>query len=214
MMTSTKNNEFDYIIVGGGSAGCVLANRLSEDPDERVCLLEAGGSSDSWKVNIPMAAITLVKDKVKNWCYKTTMQSALNGRQCYQPRGKMLGGSSAINAMIYIRGVRQDYDAWRDAGCVGWGFDDVLPYFKKSQHREAGANQWHAQGGLLNVVPVTDPSPINDVFIEAAQQQGHNHNEDFNGADQEGVGLYEVTQKNAERWSAARAFLNLSLIHI
>ena len=190
MMTNTKSNEFDYIIVGGGSAGCVLANRLSENSDVRVCLLEAGGSSNSWKVNIPMAAITLVKDKVKNWCYETTKQSALNDRKCYQPRGKMLGGSSAINAMIYIRGVRQDYDAWRDSGCDGWGFDDVLPYFKKSQHHEAGANQWHAQGGLLNVAPVTDPSPINDVFIEAAQQQGHYLNEDFNGDNQEGVGLY------------------------
>ena len=207
-MKNTQHTEFDYIIVGGGSAGCVLANRLSECEDVSVCLLEAGGSSDSWKVNIPMAAVTLVSDKIKNWQYSTTKQSALNNRRCYQPRGKMLGGSSAINAMIYIRGVPEDYDAWRDAGCVGWGFDSVLPYFKKSQHRENGANQWHAQGGLLNVAPVTDPSPINQVFINAAKEQGYAHNEDFNGSSQEGVGLYEVTQKNAERWSAASAFLN------
>ena len=207
-MTNKKSKEYDFIIVGGGSAGCVLANRLSENPDVSVCLIEAGGSSDSWKVNIPMAAITLVKDKVKNWCYTTAKQSALNNRRGYQPRGKMLGGSSAINAMVYIRGVRQDYDAWRDGGCEGWGYDDVLPFFKKSQHREADENKWHAQGGLLNVAPVTDPSPINLVFIEAAQQQGYCHNEDFNGANQEGVGLYEVTQKNGERWSAARAFLD------
>jgi len=203
-----QQKEFDYIIVGGGSAGCVLANRLSEQSSVRVCLLEAGGSDDSWKVNIPLAAVTLVADKFKNWRYTTTKQSALNDRRCYQPRGKVLGGSSSINAMIYIRGVRQDYDAWRDAGCVGWGFDDVLPYFKKSQHRENGANQWHGQDGLLNVAPITDPTPINQVFIDAAKEQGHLHNQDFNSSSQEGVGLYEVTQKNGERWSAARAFLN------
>lgn len=207
-MTNTQNKEFDCIIVGAGSTGCVLANRLSEQEDVSVCLLEAGGSSDSWKVNIPLAAVALVADKVKNWCYSTTKQSALNNRHCYQPGGKMLGGSSEINAMIYIRGVRQDYDTWRDVGCVGWSFDDVLPYFKKSQHREAGANQWHGQGGLLNVAPITDPSPINQVFIDAAKQQGHALNNDFNGVEQEGVGLYEVTQKNAERWSTAKAFLN------
>lgn len=207
VMTKKQRKEFDYIIVGGGSAGSVLANRLSEQPNMSVCLLEAGQSNDSWKVNIPAAAIALVSDKLRNWMYSTTKQSELNNRRGYQPRGKGLGGSSAINAMIYIRGVPQDYDTWRDLGCVGWGYQDVLPYFKKSQHREAGQNKFHQQGGLLNVAPVTDPSSINQNFIKAAINQGHAHNPDFNGATQEGVGLYEVTQKNAQRFSAAHAFL-------
>jgi len=202
-----KQTEFDYIIVGGGSAGCVLANRLSEQNDVRVCLLESGGSSDTWKVNIPSAAVSLVRDKARNWMYLTTKQPSLNNRHGYQPRGKMLGGSSSVNAMIYIRGVPQDYNSWRDSGCSGWGYDDVLPYFTKSQHRELGSNGFHGQDGELNVAPITDPSLINQTFIQAAQEQGHSHNRDFNGASQEGVGLYEVTQKNAERWSTARAFL-------
>ena len=210
-MTKEQRKEFDYIIVGGGSAGCVLANRLSEGSNVSVCLLEAGQSNESWKVNIPAAAITLVSDKLRNWMYSTTQQTALNNRLGYQPRGKGLGGSSAINAMIYIRGVPQDYDTWRELGCSGWGYSDVLPYFKKSQHREAGANDYHAQGGLLNVAPVTDPSSINQCFIDAAIEQGHQHNLDFNGKAQEGVGLYEVTQKNAQRFSAARAFLEPAL---
>lgn len=200
--------EFDYVIVGGGSAGCVLANRLSEDKNVSVCLLEAGGSHKNPLVWIPSMVIVLLPTKIKNWAFSTTKQTALNNRQTYQPRGKALGGSSSINAMIYIRGVPQDYNAWQDAGCEGWSFDQVLPYFKKSQHREAGACDLHGQGGLLNVAPIKDPSPINDTFFAAADELGLLRTQDFNGPSQEGVGYYEVTQKNGERWSTARAFLD------
>lgn len=200
--------EFDYLIIGGGSAGCVLASRLSEDPEVSVCLLEAGSSHKNPLIWIPAGVIAIIPTRLKNWAFDTTPQKALKHRVCYQPRGKVLGGSSSINAMIYIRGQRQDYDRWADAGCVGWSYDDVLPYFKKAEHREAGADDYHAQGGPLNVAPVTDPSPINNHFLQAAMAQGHRENDDFNGESQEGVGLYEVTQKNAERWSAARAYLD------
>lgn len=200
--------EFDYVIVGGGSAGCVLANRLSEDSKASVCLLEAGGSHKNPFVWIPAGLIGLVPLKFKNWAFDTTPQKALNNRQGYQPRGKTLGGSSAINAMIYIRGQQQDYDSWAEDGCKGWSFKDVLPYFKKSEHRELGANELHAQGGLLNVAPVTDPSPMNQRLLDATYEQGIPPTDDFNGESQEGAALYEVTQKNGERWSTARAFLD------
>lgn len=200
--------EFDYVIVGGGSAGCVLAHRLSEDKDVTVCLLEAGGSHKNPLIWIPSMLIAMVPTRIKNWAFNTTPQAALNNRVTYQPRGKALGGSSSINAMIYIRGVPQDYDAWEKSGCEGWSFKDVLPYFKKSENREAGANEYHAQGGLLNVATVTDPSSLNQVFFSAAKEVGLSLNEDFNGASQEGVGYFELTQKNGERWSTARAFLD------
>ncbi|RBP48703.1 GMC family oxidoreductase [Arenicella xantha] len=199
--------KFDYVIIGAGSAGCALAYRLGEDPNVSVCVLEAGGSHKNPLVWIPAGVIALLPKKIKNWAFNTTPQSALNNRVCYQPRGKALGGSSAINAMIYIRGVPQDYDAWRDQGCEGWGFDDVLPYFKKSEHCEAGATALRGQGGPLNVAAVTDPSPLNDRLFNAAEAIGLPRNQDFNGASQEGVGYFEVTQKNGERWSAARAYL-------
>ena len=200
--------EFDYLIVGGGSAGCVLANRLSEDASVQVCLVEAGGSHKNPLIWIPAGTFALLAAKIKNWAYETTPQPALNNRQGYQPRGKALGGSSSINAMIYIRGQRQDYDHWAELGCDGWSFDEVLPYFKKAEHREAGACDLHAQGGPLNVAPLTDPSPVNQVFIDAATDYGIPATDDFNGPEQEGVGYYEVTQKNAERWSTARAYLD------
>jgi choline dehydrogenase-like flavoprotein len=199
--------EFDYLIVGGGSAGCVLANRLSEDPGATVCLLEAGGSHRNPLIWIPAGTFALLAAKIKNWAYETTPQAALNNRRGYQPRGKALGGSSSINAMIYIRGQREDYDGWAELGCTGWSFDEVLPYFKKAEHRELGSDELHAQGGPLNVAPLTDPSPVNKHFIDAAVEAGIPATTDFNGPDQEGVGYYEVTQKNAERWSTARAYL-------
>lgn len=203
-----ENPIFDYVIVGAGSAGCVLANRLSADPKVSVCLLEAGGTHKSPLITIPMAVIAIMPRALKNWAFETVPQKGLGGRKGYQPRGKALGGSSSINAMIYTRGHKADYDGWAALGNQGWGYDDVLPYFKKSQHREAGANEFHGQGGELNVAPVTDPSSINDVFIEASQQMQLPVNTDFNGATQEGVGLFEVTQKNGERWNTARAFLD------
>lgn len=198
---------FDYIIVGAGSAGCVVANRLSEDPDISVCLLEAGGSHKNPLISTPFGLIALVAHPIKNWAFKTTPQKHLNNRRGLQPRGKALGGSSSINAMIYIRGHREDYDEWETLGNPGWGWDDVLPYFKKSEHREAGSDAYHGQGGPLNVAPLTDPSPINQIFMQAAEELQFPINTDFNGETQEGVGLYEVTQKNGERWSTARAYL-------
>lgn len=206
-MTASVQQSFDYVIVGGGSAGCVLANRLSENPNNSVCLLEAGGSDNSLLVKVPLGVVATLRSKIKNWAFGTQPQTALNDRVCYQPRGKVLGGSSSINAMIYIRGVPEDYDRWAEQGCPGWAFADVLPFFKKAEHREAGACELHAQGGPLNVAPITDPNPINDVFLEAALEQGYELNDDFNGAKQAGFGLYEVTQKNGERWAASRAYV-------
>ena len=206
------SETFDFIIVGAGSAGCVLANRLSADPEISVCLIEAGGDHNHWSVNIPMMGLVNVFSK-RNWKFNTTPQKGLNGRKGFQPRGKVLGGSSSLNAMIYIRGHKADYDHWAGLGNQGWSYKNVLPYFKTSQHHEAGADEYHAQkgdheGGELNVAPLRNPGKINDLFLSACDALQIPRNDDFNGADQEGVGLYEVTQKNGERWSTARAFLD------
>lgn len=201
-------HAYDYIIVGAGSAGCTLAHRLSEDPDVTVCLLEAGKTHKHWSVRIPATSLVNMVTKTRNWGFETVPQKGLNGRKGYQPRGKMLGGSSGSNAMIYIRGHKADYDGWAALGNTGWAYDDVLPYFKKSQNREAGADAFHARGGLLNVAPVTSPAAVNDVFLEACSQLQLPRNDDFNGATQEGVGLYEVTQIEGERCSTAKAFLD------
>jgi len=206
------STKFDYVIVGAGSAGCVLAHRLSEDPNVSVCLLEAGGSHNHWSVWVPMAALINMVTKKRNWAYETVPQKGLNGRRGYQPRGKMLGGSSSINAMVYNRGHAQDYDEWARLGNKGWAWKDVLPYFQKSENYEPGENDLHAQGGLLNVARVKSPGSINDVFFEASRENQYKIHEDLNGmtegADYEGMGYYDVTQKNGERWSTARAFLD------
>lgn len=199
--------EYDFVIIGGGSAGCVLAGRLSEDPNVSVCLLEAGGDGNNWVVNVPAAAILSISTKLNNWAFDTTPQSGLNGRLGYQPRGKGLGGSSAINAMVYIRGHRQDYDQWAALGNSGWSYDEVLPYFKKSEHNERIHNEFHGQRGPLNVSELQTDSSLHATYIQAAKEVGYPLNDDFNGATQEGLGVYQVTQKNGERWSAARAFL-------
>jgi choline dehydrogenase-like flavoprotein len=210
---------FDYLIVGGGSAGCVLAARLSEDPQVRVALLEAGPPDKSVLIHCPAGLAVLAQNGQANWAFETEPQPGLNGRRGYQPRGKVLGGSSSVNAMVYIRGQRADYDHWAAEGNAGWSYDDVLPYFKRAEHNERGADAWHGSGGPLNVMDLRSPNRFGPVFVEAARQAGYRLNADFNGAEQEGVGLFQVTHRNGERCSAAKAYLapararpNLTLI--
>ncbi|MBL8323778.1 MAG: choline dehydrogenase [Rubrivivax sp.] len=199
--------EFDYVIVGGGSAGCVLAGRLSEDPGVSVALLEAGGPDRSVLIHCPAGLAVMAKQKAINWAFQTVPQPGLNGRRGYQPRGRVLGGSSSINAMIYMRGQREDYEAWAAEGNPGWGWADVLPWFKRAEHNERGADAYHGSGGPLNVMDLRSPNAILPDFVEAARQAGYPINTDFNGATQEGIGAYQVTHRNGERFSAAKAYV-------
>lgn len=204
--------DFDYVIVGGGSGGCVLAARLSEDPSVRVALLEAGGANAGVVDRVPTgAALHIINRNARNWAFETTPQAGLCGRIGYQPRGRGLGGSSSINAMVYLRGQRQDYDDWAHDGASGWAWRDVLPYFVRAEHNERTAAtdcDWHGCDGPLNVADLRSPNPFSALFIQAGMQAGLPRNDDFAGETQEGVGYYQVTQKNGERWSVARAYLD------
>jgi len=200
-------DSFDYVIVGAGSAGCVLARRLSDDPNTRVCLLEAGKPDKSFLIHVPVGVAAILPTTMSNWAFETAPQPGLNNRRGYQPRGKTLGGSSSINAMVYIRGHSSDYDRWAELGNAGWSYADVLPYFKKSQNQERGDDDYHGTGGPLNVADLRSPNPIGKTFVDAAEQLQLPRNDDFNGAEQEGIGPYQVTQINGERCSAAKAYL-------
>jgi choline dehydrogenase-like flavoprotein len=207
---------YDYVIVGGGSGGATLAARLSEDPAVTVCLIEAGGRGDSLAVRMPGAGVLQVPGKpfrINNWSFFTIPQEGLAGRRCFQPRGKALGGSSAINAMLYIRGHRADYDHWAELGCDGWSWDQVLPYFKRSENNVHGSDAFHGGSGPLQVSEQRSPRPVTHAFVEAATRRQYRLRADFNEGDNEGVGLFQVTQfhdaaRRGERCSAAAAYLH------
>jgi choline dehydrogenase len=199
--------EFDYIIVGAGSAGCVLANRLTADGKHSVLLLEAGPEDSHLWIHIPLGYGRLFKEKAVNWMYQTEPEPGLNGRNVFQPRGKVLGGSSSINGLLYVRGQHEDYDRWRQHGNLGWGFDDVLPYFKKAEDQTRGVDDFHGVGGPLPVSDWRHADPLSAAFVDAAAEVGFPKNSDFNGATQEGAGFFQTTTKGGRRASTAVAYL-------
>jgi choline dehydrogenase len=205
--SSSETPEFDYIIVGAGSAGCVLANRLSADGKHSVLLLEAGPKDSNLWIHVPLGYGKLFKDKTVNWMYQTEPEPGLDGRTIFQPRGKVLGGSSSINGLLYVRGQHEDYDRWRQHGNGGWGYDDVLPYFKKAENQARGADEFHGVGGPLPVSDSRHGDPLSDAFIAAAAETGIPVNSDFNGATQEGAGWFQTTTRNGKRASTAVAYL-------
>ena len=203
--------QFDFIIIGGGSAGCVLADKLSACGKYTVCLIEAGPKDSSPLIHLPVGVVELMKSRKLNWLYESQPESSQNGRQIFNPRGKTLGGSSSVNAMLYIRGQKEDYDHWASLGNDGWSYDDVLPYFKATQHQERGEDKYHGINGPLNVAESRSKLPVFDDFIQATVEAGYPENNDFNGEYQEGVGYFQVTQKDGLRCSAAKAFLTPNL---
>jgi choline dehydrogenase-like flavoprotein len=202
------SGEYDFVVVGAGSGGCAVAGRLSEDPQTSVALLDAGGTNDNWVVTSPGAMILMISGGINNWKFDTVPQKGLNGRIGYQPRGKGLGGSSAINAMVYIRGHRADYDEWASLGNTGWAYSDVLPYFKRSEDNAELDGEYHGKGGPLHVQGSQSDNPVREMFLQGAREGQFRIRDDFNGAEQEGLGVYQVTQKNGERWSAARGYIH------
>ena len=200
--------ECDYVIVGAGSAGCVLANRLSSDPASRVALLEAGGRDWNPWIHVPVGYFKTMHNPSVDWCYKTEPDPGLNGRQLNWPRGKVLGGSSSLNGLLYVRGQKEDYLRWRQMGNIGWGWDDVLPLFKRSEDQERGADEFHGVGGPLSVTNMRLRRPICDAWVEAAQNAGYRFNPDYNGATQEGVGYFQLTTRDGRRCSSAVAYLH------
>jgi len=201
-------DSFDYVIIGAGSAGCVLANRLTADGTTTVALLEAGGRDWNPWIHVPVGYFKTMHNPKTDWCYLTQPDPGLNGRSIKWPRGKVLGGSSSINGLLYVRGQRQDYDRWAELGCSGWGYDDVLPYFKKSENQSRGADDFHGVGGPLQVSDMTFTRPICDDFIHGLRELGTPLNNDINGCDQEGVGYYQLTASKGRRCSTAVAYLN------
>jgi choline dehydrogenase len=203
----SEASEFDYIIVGAGSAGCVLANRLSADGKHSVLLLEAGPKDSNRWIHVPLGYGKLFKEKTVNWMYQTEPEPGLDGRQVFQPRGKVLGGSSSINGLLYVRGQHEDYDRWRQHGNTGWGYDDVLPYFKKAENQQRGADEYHGVGGPLPVSDLGHPDCLSAAFVAAAAEAGISKNPDFNGASQEGAGFFQTTSRRGRRASTAVAYL-------
>src|SRR5689334_3796014 len=203
-MATSDRGEYDYVIVGAGSAGCTLAARLSEDPSVRVLLLEAGTAKEPLLARIPAGFSKLFRTR-HDWAYETEPEPELAGRRLFMPRGKMLGGSSAMNAMIYIRGNPLDYDAWAAGGARGWSYADVLPFFLKAEDQSRGKSAAHGVGGPLRVEDLRTVNPMSHAFVAACQQLGMPRNEDFNSGSQDGAGYYQVTQRGGRRWSAANA---------
>ena len=201
--------SFDFIVVGAGPAGCAAAARLATlRPDASVLLVETGPAKSGLRSDVPLGIATLVPFRnARNYGYRTVPQAGLGGRRGVQPRGRGLGGSSLINAMIYVRGQREDYDGWARLGAAGWAWRDVFPYFLRGEDNARGADAWHATGGPLAVSDLASPSDCSRAFVAAAAQCGHAVNPDFNGASQEGVGAYQVFQRHGRRWNAARAYL-------
>ncbi len=202
-----SQQEFDYIVVGAGSSGCVLANRLSSNGSNRVLLLEAGPRDTNPWIHIPVGYVKNIRNPAVNWCYETEPDPGIDGRRSFWPRGRVLGGSSSINGLIYIRGQREDYDHWRQLGNRGWNFDDVLPYFTRAERQERGASELHGADGPLSVEDLRQKHELCEAFIESAQALGIPRNDDFNGAEQEGAGYYQLTNRNGRRCSAAVAYL-------